>query len=210
MSRTATLTALTAVVALAVAAQAHAGHGCGGWKPAPHPFPGPGWEPPAPTSTIIKNVSHHSYKVAPSVVPSPQPIVGPRSFYFGMSLQITYTQYGRGLQVASITPGSPAARAGLEIGDVLLRAGSTDLQNAYSNEHGVQLLQSAVLGGGGPAPTVTAFVAPSPSVYLTVVNVRTGQLTGVNVQPIPTGSPAPTLTAPAPVASNPSPAVSAF
>ncbi|TWT96205.1 PDZ domain (Also known as DHR or GLGF) [Botrimarina colliarenosi] len=192
MSRPASLAALSAVAAmvLGTGASAQAGHHCdGGWHPGPAP------------TVVGKPIN---WRPQPSVVPT-------RSWYFGMSLQITQSPFGRGLQVASVTPGSPAARAGLEAGDVLLSAGGVSLQGAYSNEHGVQLLQSA-MGAGAPAPTAVATytVAPSPSVQLTVVNVRTGQLTGVNVQPIATGGPAPTLTSPAPVASYPSPAVSAF
>ena len=148
--------------------------------------------------------------------PIVQPIA-PRQWYFGMSLEVIQTAYGPGLQVASVTPGSPASLVGLERGDTLLAANSVSLQNAISNEHGVQLLQSAVTLSGGPAPTTTVstriapqLITPQPigNVLLTVLDIRTGQLARLNVQPqrvggpaaIPT-SPAPTFTSPAPVAS---------
>ncbi|CAE7266137.1 unnamed protein product, partial [Symbiodinium sp. CCMP2456] len=156
-----------------------------------------GWEQPAPTYT--QPISYPSYKPAPTVIGNPGylPIAGPRAYYFGMSLQIANTAYGRGLQVASVTPGSPAAQAGLETGDVLLRAGGVDLQNAYSNEHGVQLLQSAVGFGGASPTTAQTFVAPPAQlVQLTVVNVRSGRVVAVSVRPISSGSPAPTVAAP--------------
>ncbi|MEO0529268.1 MAG: PDZ domain-containing protein [Planctomycetota bacterium] len=200
MSRLTTLAALTAVAAtLGLASQADAGKHCR-WKPAPpRPIhPAPTYPVPAPTIQPAPTVRPIGYVPTPTVVPA-------RTWYFGMNLQITNTAYGRGLQIASITHGSPASRAGLEVGDVLLAAGNVGLQSAYSNEHGVQLLQSAV-GGSAPAPTVTTFVAPtSPNVLLTVLNIRTGQPTYVNVQPHRQGNPVPTY----PTPTFPAPAVSA-
>ncbi|MEN0109995.1 MAG: PDZ domain-containing protein [Planctomycetota bacterium] len=135
-----------------------------------------------------------------------------RQWYFGMSLDRRQTPYGVGLRVVGLTHGGPAHRAGLEIGDTLLVAGGTSLSGAWSNEHGVQLLQSAVAGGGGawpaptgPAPTVTTVglrpsVAPNPGegyVSLTVLDIRTGGTTQVAVRPTANqggwvGGPAPT------------------
>ena len=62
-----------------------------------------------------------------------------------MSLQLTDSHYGRGLQVTSVTPGSPAYNAGLEPGDILYAANQASLQTAVSNEHGVQTIQSQVV-----------------------------------------------------------------
>lgn len=183
-------TLLAVAVTLTLASGAFAGH-CGDpWRPAPTPHP-------TPAPTVVNPIGWNPAPVAPA-----------RQWYFGMSLQITQTAYGRGLQVASVTPGSPAALAGLEIGDVLLSGGGVSFASAYSNEHGVQLLQSSV-GGGAPAPTaVGTFVAPpSPSVQLTVVDRRTGQPVGVNVRPIGSGGGGPAPTA---VGSWPAPAASAF
>lgn len=185
MSRHATLLALTATLALGVAPLAEAGKHCGGgrWRPAPiHPAP------PAPTAV-------------PQVrwMPPVQPVAPTRQWYFGMSLQITNTSYGRGLQVTNVTPGGPASRVGLEPGDVLMAAGQVSLQNAYSNEHGVQLLQSAV-GLGSPAPTAAITTVgyptqPSSSVLLTVINRRTNQPLHLAVYPQRVGGgPVPTTT----------------
>lgn len=191
----ATILALASLLAFGLAASANAGGCKKRWKPI---------HPPAPTYQPAPTINPINWNPAPTIVPA-------RQWYFGMSLEITNTAYGRGLRVASITPGSPAYRAGLEIGDVLLAAGSVSLQNAYSNEHGVQLLQSAV-GGGAPAPTaattaVGTFVSPvSPTVQLTVVDVRTNQARYLLVQPQGRGGvPAPTFTSP-----RPAPSVSTF
>lgn len=186
MSRHATLLALTATLALGVASLAEAGNHCDGgrWRPAPiHPAP------PAPTA--IPQVRW---------MPPVQQVVPTRRWYFGMSLQITNTAYGRGLQVTRVTPGGPAARVGLEPGDVLMAAGQVSLQTAYSNEHGVQLLQSAV-GFGSPAPTAAITTIgfpsqPSSSVLLTVINRRTNQPLQLAVSPqrVGGGGPVPTTT----------------
>ncbi|QDT67945.1 PDZ domain (Also known as DHR or GLGF) [Planctomycetes bacterium MalM25] len=194
----ATIFALASLLVFGLAAAANAGGCHKRWKPAPRPIyqPAP-IHHPAPIHQPAPTLKPIGWAPAPTVVPA-------RNWYFGMSLQITNTAYGRGLQVARVTPGSPAYRAGLEVGDVLLAAGSVSLQNAYSNEHGVQLLQSAV-GSGAPAPTAAAaFVAPvSPTVQVTVIDVRTNQAKYVLVSPRLNGggAPAPTFTAPAPVAS---------
>lgn len=158
----------------------------------------------------------HCYRPAPTIRPiNWRPFVPPtptRTWYFGVSLQRTQTPYGPGLQVASVTPGAPASLAGLEPGDVLLSAGSVSLQNAVSNEHGVQLLQSAVGFGSAPAPTAaTTYIAPQPiaNVRLTVLDVRTAQLAYLNVQPQHVGGPSPIPTAPAPTFSSPAPVAGA-
>lgn len=204
MSRLTTLAALTAVAAtLALAPQADAGNRCR-WKPVHpqpiYPQPAPIYPAPAPTIQPAPTIRPIGFVPTPRVVPS-------RTWYFGMSLQITNTAYGRGLQVASVTPGSPASRAGLEVGDVLLAAGNVGLQNAYSNEHGVQILQSAV-GNSTPAPTATFVVPSGPNLTLTVLNVRTNQPTYVTVQPQPNGMPVPTYPTPAPAISAPAPLAS--
>ncbi len=99
--------------------------------------------PPAPPVVcpppVIKPICHKP--VCPPVCP---PVCTCDNWYFGMSLQLTDSHYGRGMQVTSVTPGSPAHQAGLQPGDILYAANHTSLYNAVSNEHGVQIIQSQV------------------------------------------------------------------
>ena len=139
--------------------------------------------------------------------PIVQPIVVTgRQWYFGMSLAgHPDALTAPACMVASVTPGSPGVAGRPRVrGDTLARwPTQVSLQNAFSNEHGVQLLQSAV-GGGAPAPTAAAaFVAPTgPGVLLTVINTRTQQPIHVTVRPQPIGGvPAPAQAAPAAPAS---------
>lgn len=165
----------------------------------PHaPLPTPIVRPPVTCPTPV-----------PTPIPAPtvvRPVdyvqPGYRQWYFGMSLQRVSTQYGGGLQVYSVTPGAPAHQAGLEPGDILLASNSVSFATAQTNEHGVQMLQSSV----------DSF---RPLTSLTVIDVRTQQVTHVVCgprrmnAPAPTGGlPAPATAAPAPVASAPAPAAS--
>ncbi len=131
-------------------------------------------ETPAPT-TAFRPIGFPS---------APQPAVVPsRTWYFGMSLELTQTVYGRGLRIASITHGAPAAMAGLEIGDVLIVANGQGLQAATSNENGVQMIQS--------------LVTPQGVAQFGVLDVRTQQPTYLNVMPRRLGgAPAPTAAGP--------------
>ena len=141
------------------------------------------WPPPTPIPTV-------------NPVPTVNPIgfvnPAPRQWYFGMSLQRTSTPYGTGLQVFSVTPGSPAQQAGLEPGDVLLVSNSVRFAAAQTNEHGVQMLQSSV----------DAF---RPMATLTVIDVRTQQVTHVYCGPQRMNAPVPTGGLPVPANAGPAP-----
>ena len=133
-------------------------------------------------------------------------------WHFGMSVQLQYTQFGQGLRVYNVTPYSPAARAGLEPGDIILAANHTRFGHVRTNQEGVALLQQAVnsYGHGAPAPTATTTLASAhiniaPPVVQTsnghvqmqVLDVRTGQVVWLNVYPESNGfggGPAPTAT----------------
>lgn len=147
----------------------------------------------------------------PKPIPTPAP-APTNAWYFGMSLQRIATQYGTGMQLASVTPGSPAALSGLERGDVLLTANGANFRHAGSNTHGVQILQQSVrFTSGGvqpPAPTATTvstYVQPNvvsqPYTDVQVIDSRTGQVMVLRVTPIgqgfvsPQPTPAPTATA---------------
>lgn len=162
--------------------------------PTPAPIPVPA---PVPAPTVVNPIGY----VQPA-----------RPYYFGMSLVRAGTVYGTGLRVVSLTHGAPAHLAGLEIGDILLASNGVGFSTAYSNEHGVSLLQSSV-GAGAPAPAVTTaavgYVAPPAPVamaQLTVLDVRSNRPTYVTVAPrnlsAPT-LPSPGLPAPAAAAASP-------
>ena len=197
-----TITAVAVALTLGLVAQASAGH-CHRRpiviQPTPIVYP-----QPVPVVTL-----------RPIILPEPAPMpIVSRSFYFGMSLQLIQTQYGIGLQVADISPTGPAARGGLELGDILLSSGSTTFRFAQSNLQGVDMLQRSVvmsngggIGGGGPVPTTTTLVStrivPRLAIAeLQVLDVRTGIVAPVRVTPEliggGLGGPVPTATATAP------------
>ncbi|MEN0109996.1 MAG: hypothetical protein AAF805_04670 [Planctomycetota bacterium] len=190
--------------------------------PKPPVCPPPVCPPPIVTPPIVTPTP--CPPVHPTPIPTPipaptvpQPIVpqpiGPAPtttaqlpWYFGMSLARSQTAYGTGLRVAIVTHGAPAHLAGLKAGDTLLVAGAVPLQSAATNQHGVQLVQSAVTATAAPAPTMTLVSTGSPTlpippaahVTLTILDGATGQLRYVTVQPRSTGvvaaAPAPTAT----------------
>ncbi|MEQ8848518.1 PDZ domain-containing protein [Botrimarina sp.] len=205
MTRTLAIAALAASLAAAPAALAGGcNKGGGQWRPVHpvHPAPAP----------AVRPIGWHPQPVAPTH----------RDWYFGMSLEIQHTQYGRGLRVASVTHGSPADRAGLEVGDVLLAANQVSLAGAVSNEHGVTLVNQAMSQGQAPAPaaavtTAVAYVQPQSQMQFTVLDRRSGQPVYVAVAPhrvggYPAPAPAaPAFGAPAPSAPRPAaPAVTTF
>lgn len=196
--------------------------GGGKWKPTPPPIhlpPPIHWKPQPPTCPPVHHPAptypaptHPRPAPAPTYTPAPQPapqpttsfrpisfpsqpqpsVVPSRTWYFGVSLEIADTVYGRGLRVASVTRGGPGAMAGLERGDVLMVANGQSLSHATTNEHGVQILQSLV-NGSSPAPTAAFVVPSSPTVQFGVVDRRTNSPTYVTVTPQRVGgSPAPT------------------
>lgn len=113
---------------------------------------------------------------------------------FGMACERAHSPYGVGLRVAVISPGGPAQSYGLKVGDILLVAGSVNLSQATSNEHGVALVQSAV--------------TPEGTVQLTILDAATGQLANLTMAPTPVAvGPAPTS---GPIALNPSQPVEAL
>lgn len=201
-----TITAVAVALTVGLATQASAGH-CHRRpiviQPAPIVYPQP--------------VPVVAFRPISLPQPIPQPVIN-RSFYFGMSLQLIQTQYGIGLQVADISPTGPAARGGLELGDILLSSGSTSFRFAQSNLQGVDMLQRSVvisngggIGGEGPVPTTTTLVSTriQPRLAyadLQVLDVRSGVVAPVRVTPeligggiggpVPTATAAPALSIP--------------
>lgn len=167
----------------------------------------------ATSSVEAGGCKNRVWKPAPVIIHPPvvqPPIVNPiqqNSYYFGMSVELASLSNGyQGLRIANITPNSPAWRAGLEVGDVILSSNGQMFQYARDNQEGVRMLQNSVGFGGGALPTntgvstrVVGFVAPQgPTASLTVLDSRTGQNTLVQVQPQQLGGiggPAPTALA---------------
>lgn len=162
----------------------------------------------ATSSVEAGGCKNRVWKPAPTIIQPPivQPIQQ-SSYYFGMSVELANLGNGqRGLRLSSVTPNSPAWRAGLEVGDVIHSSNGQTFQYARDNQEGVRMLQGSVNFGGGAVPTATGistrvvgFVAPQgPSASLTVLDSRTGQYTMVQVQPQQRGGiggPAPTALA---------------
>lgn len=105
-----------------------------------------------------------------------KPIVSP--WYFGMACERVQSTFGLGLRITALTPNGPAATYGLKVGDVLLVAGSSNLSQATSNEHGTTLIQSGVTAEG--------------TIQFTLVDSATGQLANLAMAPTPNAAPAPT------------------
>ena len=138
-------------------------------------------------------------------VPPPQTYVPPQQnyyppqnqYYFGMTVSPLHSRPGAGQtsRIQSVTPGSPAAVAGLEAGDEIISVNGRRFPNAgYSGEQVVQFLndsltQTGVAGNGviatAPGPPGRPRVRPQqPGVaHMVVVNVRNGQHTAVTVYP---------------------------
>ena len=114
------------------------------------------------------------------------PVCTCHDWYFGMSLQLTDSHYGRGLQVTSVTPGSPAHHAGLEPGDILYAANQASLQTAVSNEHGVQLLQSQVVENQVPSYGHVALTSVWDASTNQVVRLDVTPTREVEETPVPT------------------------
>ena len=160
------------------------------------------------------------------VVPGYQPPVAPpqqNEFYFGMNLQLNNGYQGTTLRIVSVTPGSPAAAAGLEIGDEIRTVNGRSFERARDSFHAVSMMNRFVSRSSGPAPAAAAASAgasaqayvmpqpaPQPTAQLLVRNVRNGQNVWINIFPQRRGwsgpapaaaaSAAPVYTAPAPPA----------
>lgn len=133
-------------------------------------------------------------------------------WYFGMSVVLRHTGYGQGLQVHSVSPYSPAAHVGLEPGDIILSANSSNFHYARTNNDGVRILQQSVSTyGGAPAPTATFSTQPvstlvnpgagatQGAVQLQVLDSRSGRVVSLTIYPEYRGyghggAPAPTAT----------------
>ena len=125
-------------------------------------------------------------------VPPPQNYYPPQNqYYFGMTVSPLHSRPGAGQtsRIQSVTPGSPAAVAGLEAGDEIISVNGRRFPNtAFSATQVSQFLNNAVsqTGSSGNGATVQGGprVRPQQGVaHMVVVNVRNGQHTSVTVYP---------------------------
>lgn len=131
--------------------------------------------------------------IGPRVQPNQQ-----NPFYFGMNVELKRTRWGATtLRIVSVTPGSPAQQAGLEIGDEIRRVNGRGFHHATDSYHAVRLLNQYVLGSSHPVPVAggggvaSAIVLAPPRLstiaQLVVRNVRNGQDVSLNVYPTRVG-----------------------
>ena len=112
-------------------------------------------------------------------------------WYFGMSVSLSQG----GLYIHSVVPFGPAARAGLEPGDIIYSVNGRNFWGARNDFEAISILQSAVSGqcngggggGGGGTPTVQLVQPQSGQANMIVWDHRTGRQMGVTVYPTPSG-----------------------
>jgi len=124
------------------------------------------------------------------VVPGYQspPVAPPQQnqFYFGVNVQLNHGYHGTSLRITSVTPGSPASAAGLEIGDEIRSINGRSFEQARDSFHAVRMMNRFVSFNGPAVPAaaasagVQAYVMPRPAppqafAQLLVRNVRNGQ-----------------------------------
>ena len=125
---------------------------------------------------------------APVTAPTVAPPIG-QNFYFGMNVQIYRAPHGRTtLEIVSITPGSPAHRAGLEVGDQIRTVNGQGFRYARNSFDAVRMLNQYVSFNVGavPAHASAHYVSHTPSkgfANMIVRNVRNGQNVSVIVRP---------------------------
>lgn len=159
----------------------------------------------AQQQTLVQQPNVVQQYVVPPVGPPVQP---QNQFYFGFSGVLNSNGFSKTLRIVSITPGSPAHRAGLEVGDEICSVNGQTFSYARDSFEAVRLLNQFVSSGGvggGPAPAVATAVAqpyysPQPTASMVVRNVRNGQKVSVTVHPTRRFSPSPAPAAAAPAA----------
>ena len=110
-------------------------------------------------------------------------------YYFGMSVALKRDSWGTTtLQFVNVTPGSPAAHAGLETGDEIRSVNGNGFELATDSFDAVRILNRNVQGGPPPplppgSDKVVILGFPSPNAKLVVRNVRNGQDVLITVYP---------------------------
>ena len=114
-------------------------------------------------------------------------------YYFGMDVSLKKDHQGTTLLIRSVTPGSPAARAGLEAGDEIRSVNGRNFNITRNTAHAISILRQAVISSTQVRPGAMdqqgVFVAditgksPVPTATMVVRNVRNGQNVGVTVYP---------------------------
>jgi membrane-associated protease RseP (regulator of RpoE activity) len=142
------------------------------------------------------------------VVPTVQPPQQQNNYYFGMSVELRRGYTGTTLRIVNVTWGSPAQRAGLEVGDEIRTVNGRGFQFANNSFDAVAMMNRFVNANSAPAPAAAAsvqgaqahYILPpvlQPTAQMVVRNVRNGQNVFVTVTPERRGwgGPAPAATA---------------
>ena len=118
-------------------------------------------------------------------------------YHFGFNVVLLRDWNGTRLRIVSVTPGSPAQLAGLEVGDEILRVNGRGFRFARDSFDAVRLLNQHVIESFEPSlPAVAAAITPGcrtrliqpPGISralarMVVRNVRNGQHVRVRVYP---------------------------
>ena len=119
------------------------------------------------TSNLAAQAQHHS---APN-------------YRFGMSIVLTSNGQQKGLYVKTISHGGPACRAGLKVGDVIIKSNGYNFDYARDNYHAVEMLKSTVvMKRDDSVPTTAGYGHQEVPTALMEV-IRHGRLVYVCVHP---------------------------
>lgn len=104
--------------------------------------------------------------------------------YVGIGVTITSEEVERGVRITDVTPESPAYRAGLEIGDVIVAVNGVPVLDGSENALDMESTKNTVRGKAGTNVTLTVLRDKTESDYtitrasIKVINVTSGKLEG--------------------------------
>ena len=117
-----------------------------------------------------------------AIVAAAQAAQAQQQWYFGMSITLDNSQYGKVLRVTGVTPNGPAQRAGLEVGDRIYSVNQRTFASAMNDFQARSILQQATGAPGGGVPTVQVETHPGTA-RMQVIDVQTGGIVPVVCYP---------------------------